>query len=64
MLPAAQGFIDFIFTLMNVMLLSPDYTHVSKRATSVNVSFKTPTRSEIAHRVTGATRLKVFGENE
>ncbi len=49
-LRAAQGFIDSIFTLMNVPLRCPDYTSVSKRAKSVNVSFKTPTRGEIAHR--------------
>ncbi|WP_420252423.1 transposase, partial [Citrobacter freundii] len=38
---AAQGFIDSIFALMNVPLRCPDYTSVSKRAKSVNVSFKT-----------------------
>ncbi len=49
-LRAAQGFIDSIFALMNVPLRCPDYTSVSKRAKSVNVSFKTSTRGEIAHR--------------
>jgi hypothetical protein len=39
-LRAAQGFIDSIFTLMNVPLRCPDYTSVSKRAKSVNVVFK------------------------
>ena len=34
-LRAAQGFIDSIFTLMNVPLRCPDYTSVSKRAKSV-----------------------------
>ncbi len=48
-LRAAQGFIDSIFALMNVPLRCPDYTSVSKRAKSVNVSFKTSTRGEIAH---------------
>nr|BAN17411.1 IS102 transposase [Klebsiella pneumoniae] len=41
---------------MNVPLRCPDYTSVSKRAKSVNVSFKTSTRGEIAHLVMG------FGE--
>ncbi|HBS6970658.1 transposase, partial [Klebsiella pneumoniae] len=50
-LRAAQGFIDSIFALMNVPLRCPDYTSVSKRAKSVNVSFKTSTRGEIAHLV-------------
>ncbi|MCP6770567.1 transposase, partial [Klebsiella pneumoniae] len=48
---AAQGFIDSIFSLMNVPLRCPDYSCVSRRAKSVNVSFKTPTRGEIAHLV-------------
>lgn len=63
-LRAVQGFIDSIFTLMNVPLRCPDYTSVSKRAKSVNVSFKTPTRGEIAHLVIDSTGLKVFGEGE
>ncbi|BCL41325.1 hypothetical protein OIPHN260_08270 [Enterobacter roggenkampii] len=42
----------------------PDYTSVSKRAKSVNVSFKTFTRGEIAHLVIDSTGLKVFGEGE
>lgn len=65
-LRAAQGFIDSIFGLMGVSLRCPDYTCVSKRARSVNVnvSFKTPTRDEIAHLVIDSTGLKVFGEGE
>lgn len=63
-LRAAQGFIDSIFTLMNVPLRCPDYASVSKRAKSVNVSFKTFTRGEIAHLVIDSTGLKVFGEGE
>ncbi|WP_074171699.1 IS5 family transposase [Enterobacter hormaechei] len=63
-LRAAQGFIDSIFTLMNVPLRCPDYTSVSRRAKSVNVSFKTFTRGEIAHLVIDSTGLKVFGEGE
>ena len=53
-----------ITTLMNVPLRCPDYTSVSKRAKSVNVSFKTFTRGEIAHLVIDSTGLKVFGEGE
>jgi hypothetical protein len=62
-LRAAQGFIDSIFTLMNVPLRCPDYTSVSKRAKSVNVSFKTSTRVK-SHLVIDSTGLKVFGEGE
>ncbi len=63
-LRAAQGFIDSIFSLMNVPLRCPDYSCVSRQAKSVNVSFKTPTRGEIAHLVIDSTGLKVFGEGE
>ncbi len=63
-LRAAQGFIDSIFALMGVSLRCPDYSSVSKRARSVNVSFKTPTRGEITHLVIDATGLKFFGEGE
>ncbi len=49
---------------MDVPLRCPDYSSVSKRAKSVNVSFKAPTRSEIAHLVIDSTGLKVFGEGE
>nr|QTX14987.1 Mobile element protein [Klebsiella pneumoniae] len=52
------------FALMDVPLRCPDYTSVSKRAKSVNVSFKTPTRGEISHLVIDSTGLKVFGEGE
>jgi hypothetical protein len=64
-LRAAQGFIDSIFTLMNVPLALPGLQPVSASAAkSVNVSFKTFTRGEIAHLVIDSTGLKVFGEGE
>lgn len=49
---------------MDVPLRCPDYTGVSKRAQSVNVSFKVSTRGEIAHLVIDSNELKVFGEGE
>ncbi len=63
-LRAAQGFIDSMFTLMDVPLRCPDYTSVSKRTKSFNISFKAPSRGEIAHLVIDSTGLKVFGEGE
>ncbi|KYF17655.1 transposase, partial [Salmonella enterica subsp. enterica serovar Typhimurium] len=63
-LRAAQGYIDSILSLMNVPLRCTDYSCVSRRAKSVNVSFKTPTRGEIAHQEIESTGLKVFGEGE
>ncbi|GGA54231.1 hypothetical protein GCM10011328_32290 [Hafnia psychrotolerans] len=64
MLRAAQGFIDSIFTLMKLPLRCPDHSCVSRRAKSVNIPFKTPTRGEIAHLVIDSTGLKVFDEGE
>lgn len=49
---------------MDVPLSCPDYTSVSKRSRSVNVSFKTPTRGKIAHLVIDSSGLKVFIEGE
>ncbi|MBK0004818.1 IS5 family transposase [Erwinia sp. S38] len=63
-LSAAQGFIDSLFSLMKLPLRCPDYSSVSRRAKTVNVSFKTPTRGEIAHLVIDSTGLKVSGEGE
>lgn len=63
-LRALQGFVDSIFQLMGVALVCPDYSLVSKRAKTVNISIKTPTRGEIEHLVIDATGLKVFGEGE
>ncbi|UCQ12948.1 transposase [Edwardsiella tarda] len=55
---------NVIVTLMVIPLRSLDYTHVGKRAKSVNVSFKTPIRGEVAQRVIDASGLTVFGGSE
>jgi len=49
---------------MKLPLRCPDYSCVSRRAKSVNIPFKTPTRGEIADLVIDSTGLKVFGEEE
>jgi len=46
---------------MKAPLCCPDYISVSERARSVDVSFKTSTRGEIAHLVIDSTGLKVIG---
>lgn len=63
-LRALQGFVDSFFTLMSLPLRCPDYSLVSRRAKTVSISIKTPTRGEISHRVIDSTGLKVFGESE
>ncbi|EFE5034908.1 TPA: hypothetical protein J1Y61_004538 [Escherichia coli] len=54
-LQTALGVIDSTFALMNAPLCCLDYTSVSKRAKLVNVSFKTPTRHEIAYPMIDST---------
>ena len=63
-LRALEGFLNSLFTLMNVPLISPDYTSISKRAKTVNVKYRNPSRGPITHVVVDATGLKVFGEGE
>ncbi|EPL0285846.1 IS5-like element ISSpu20 family transposase [Providencia huaxiensis] len=63
-LRALQGFINSVFKLANVPLVCPHYTCISKRAKTVNISFKTKTRGAIEHLAIDATGLKVYGEGE
>ncbi|MPS31892.1 MULTISPECIES: IS5 family transposase [unclassified Salinivibrio] len=63
-LRALQGFLDSIFGLMDVPLKSPSYSCISKRAKTVEVNYRLPSRGPIAHVVIDATGLKVFGEVE
>lgn len=63
-LRALQGFIDSVFLLAQVPLTCPHYTCISKRAKSVDVSFKCLTRGPIQHLAIDATGLKVYGEGE
>lgn len=61
---ALQGFVYLIFKLVELPLCCLDYSLVSKRAKSVNISIKTPTRGEISHLLIDSTGQKVFGEGE
>ncbi len=63
-LRALQGFIDSVFKLADVPLSCPHYSCISKRAKTVNISFKTKTRGAIQHLAIDATGLKVYGEGE
>ncbi|WP_412500261.1 IS5 family transposase [Shewanella chilikensis] len=63
-LRALQGFINSVFLLARVPLACPYYTCISKRAKSVEVLFKCPTRGPIQHLAIDATGLKVYGEGE
>ena len=63
-LRALEGFLNSLFTLMSVPLKSPDYTSISKRAKTVNIKYRNPSRGSIRHVVVDATGQKVFGEGE
>ena len=63
-LRALQGFMDSVFKLMKVPLRCPNYSSISKRAKTVDISIKMPARGEIRHLAIDATGLKVFGEGE
>nr|WP_259345143.1 IS5 family transposase [Vibrio parahaemolyticus] len=61
---ALQGFIDSLFKLANIPIVSPYYTCISRRAKDVEISFKTKTRGSIQHLAIDVTGLKVYGEGE
>ncbi len=63
-LRAVQGFMNSVFSLMKVPLTCPNYSSISKRAKTVDISIKMPARGEIRHLAIDATGLKVFGEGE
>ena len=63
-LRALQGFIDSIFTLMEIPLKSPDYTSISKRSKTVQVKYKNKSKGPVRHMAIDSTGLKVFGEGE
>ncbi|MBV7437054.1 IS5 family transposase [Aeromonas sp. sif2416] len=63
-LRATQGFLDSLFELMNVPLYAPDYSCVSKRASTVKVAYRQPPKGKVTDLVIDSTGLKVFGEGE
>lgn len=63
-LRATEGFLNSIFHLMDVDCRSPGYSCLSKRARSVQIHYKNPSRGDIAHVVIDSTGVKTFGEGE
>lgn len=57
---ATQGLLDSLFELMNVPLCAPNYSCVCKRARTVIVAYRQPSKG----RIIDSTGLKVFGEGE
>ena len=63
-LRATEGFVNSIFGLMNIDCLSPGYSCLSKRARTVQIRYKRPSRGRVAHVVIDSTGVKTFGEGE
>ncbi|GAA3525377.1 hypothetical protein GCM10022394_00370 [Zobellella aerophila] len=59
-----EGVINSIFQLMDVPLTSPGYSSISKRAKTVDIKYRLPSKGAVTHLVIDATGLKVFGEGE
>ena len=63
-LRATQGLLDSLFELMNVPQCVPEYSSVSKRASTVKVAYRQPPKGKVTDLVIDSTALKVFGEGE
>lgn len=63
-LRALQGFIESVFRLVNIPLVCPHYTCISRRTENVGGNFKASTPGAIQHLTIDSTRLKVYGEGE
>ncbi len=59
-----EGFLNSVFTLMNVPLESPTYTCISKRSKIIEVKYPLPSRGAVSHIVIDATSLKLYDEGE
>lgn len=63
-LRSLEGFINSLSQLMALPLTLPSYSCISKRAKTVNIRYRLPSKSAVAHFAIDATGLKVFGEGE
>ena len=63
-LRGAQGFLQGLIKLAGLGIKSPDYSLVSKRASSLKLSLKKFSNKEPLHVVVDSTGLKIFGEGE
>ena len=63
-LRALEGFTSSVFQLANVPLTSTSYSYISKRAKTVDIQYRAPSRGPVPHVVIDSTSLKVYGEGE
>ena len=59
-----QGFIESIFSLLNIELTVPDHSTVSRRLKSLNVTLPVHPPEGARHIVVDSTGIKVYGEGE
>jgi hypothetical protein len=64
LLRALQGFINSIFNVMQIDLMSHDYSSISKRAKHIDIPIWLPRSGKVTDLVIDATGLKVYGEGE
>ncbi|PCS23638.1 hypothetical protein BTN49_0607 [Candidatus Enterovibrio escicola] len=57
-------FLNSVFILMNVPMISPTYTCISKRLKTIKVKYRLPSRGAVAHVVIDATGLKIYYEGK
>ncbi len=58
------GFLNSVFTLMNVPLKYLTYTCISKRSKTIKVKYCLPSRGAVVHVIIDATNRKIYGEGE
>src|SRR5262245_17770318 len=59
-----QGFLQSIFTLLNLDLPAPDHSTLSRRRKKLTVDLPVKKTSEPRHLVIDSTGVKVYGEGE
>ena len=63
-LRALEGFLNSIFSILNLSILSPSYTQICRRSKNLRLSSQLKKRKKITDIVFDASGLKVYGEGE
>ena len=63
-LRALEGFLNSLFVLLNLSIISPSYTQICRRAKKLLLSSKLSSKKKITDIVFDASGLKVYGEGE
>ncbi len=63
-LRASEGFLNSIFEILSLSLISPSYTQISRRAKTLSLPSQFRSNKRITDIVFDASGLKIFGEGE